>query len=374
MKLLLVSPFTSASGSAIRFWNIAQQFKELGFDVVYIDRNPRGKKPLHRIDGIKYSPSPVLKPFIIDILVSTIYNLFMLVRHLDCSIFYALKPAPNNCFAALIAKLLGKKVVLDIDDLDYEYINSGLKRSVSRFFFMFFPQFFPLITCHTPNLVAYCKNTLHLPEHRLYYLAQGVSQEFLRLSVSVRPPAPQKSIMYVATLGITSDFGDILPMLAQVCAIHKDAAISVVGEGIRRSTFEKAASRLNISAQMSFLGRIPHADLPDIMARHSIGINYMRPTFVNNCRAILKIREYLACGLQVVCNNTGDAGLFGRHAFVEPDLAGMEIRLIELLGKRPTVNLEGRNFIKTNYSWKNIMKDFVAQLVNKGILPDKTII
>jgi glycosyltransferase involved in cell wall biosynthesis len=359
MKILLVSPFTSASGSAIRFWNIAQQFKDQGFDVVYIDRNLRGQKPLYRIDGIRYSPSPVLKPLILDILVSALYNLFMLFRHLDCSVFYALKPAPNNCFAALIAKLIGKRVLLDIDDLDYEYFNPGLKRSFSRLFFIFFPKFFPLITCHTPNLLAYCKNTLHLPEQRLYYLAQGVSQEFLKISVSARPLAPQKAILYVATLGITSDFGDILPMLAQVCATHKDATISVIGEGVRRSTFEETASKLNLSAQMSFLGRIPHADLPAIMARHSIGINYMRPSFVNNCRAILKIREYLACGLQVVCNNIGDAELFKDYAFVEPDIISLKNRLNDLLEKSSMINYAGRAFIEESFSWKSIMAAFI---------------
>jgi glycosyltransferase involved in cell wall biosynthesis len=360
MKILLVSPFTSASGSAIRFWNIARQLKEQGYTVVYTDRHHRGKQLLHRVDDIVYSPSPVLNSFILDIFISTIFNILLFIRHFDCAIFYALKPAPNNCTAALLAKIFGKKIILDIDDLDYEYFNPGIKRSVSKFFFMFFPKFFSLITCHTPNLLAYCKNTLRLPENRLYYLAQGVSREFLRTALSDKPLVMKKSIVYVATLGITSDFGDLLPLLARVCTVHKDATISVIGDGIRRPAFEAVAAKLGISKQMAFLGRIAHADLPDVIARHSIGINYMRPTFVNNCRAILKIREYLACGLQVVCNNTGDASLFKTHAFVETDLISFEIRLNELLRKEPSINFSGRAFIENSFSWKSIMMSFVG--------------
>lgn len=359
MKILLVSPFTSASGSAIRFWNIAQQFKERGFEVVYIDRHRLGQKPLYHTEGVTYSFSPVLKPFVIDFMISTIFNVFMFLRHINCTIFYALKPAPNNCLAALLAKLLGKKILLDIDDLDYEYIPPGIKKSLSRFFFRFFPKHFPLITCHTPNLLAYCKNELRIPENRLYYLAQGVSREFLKIDLSKKPPVMRKTMVYVATLGITSDFDDLFPMLARLCESHKDAAITVIGDGVRLPAFKARAEKLGLSGQFSFLGRIPHAELPAVMARHSIGLNYMRPSFVNNCRAILKLREYLACGLQVVCNNTGDAGLFNKVAFVEADIVSMENRLNRLLAKVPAVNNEGRLFIETQFSWSAILTDFI---------------
>lgn len=364
MKILLVSPFTSASGSAIRFWNIAQQFRERGWDVIYIDRLERGNRPLYQTDGISYRPSRSIKPLVLDIIYSAVYNIVMLFRNLDAAVFYALKPAPNNCCAAVIAKLLGKKVLLDIDDLDYEYLAPGLKRGVSRFFFRLFPKFFPLVTCHTPNLLAYCKNDLRLPDKRLYYLAQGVSREFLRISVSEKPAPPQKSILYVATLGITSDFDDLLPALARVCAVHRDAKISVIGDGVRRPSFEASAAKLGLSEQIAFLGRVPHAELPDIMARHNIGLNYMRPSFVNNCRAILKIREYLACRLQVVCNNAGDAELFSKFAFVEPDIDRMEKRLLDLLEKGAPINHAGRTFIEESFSWKSIMSEFIGSYGN----------
>jgi len=366
MKILLVSPFTSASGSAIRFWNMAQQFKARGFEVVYVDREKKDSPSLYSVEGITYKPSPSKGPFFIDILFSTFYNIKILFENLDCSVYYALKPAPNNCIAALIAKLLGKKIILDIDDLDYEYLKPGLKQFLSRFFFRFFPMFFPLVTCHTPNLLAYCKKDLHIPENRLYYLAQGVSEEFLRIDVRTRPLPPQKSIVYVATLGITSDFEDLLPVLARVCAVHPDATVSVIGDGIRRPDFEAASAKQGLSGQIKFLGRIPHNQLPEIMARHRIGLNYMRPSFVNNCRAILKIREYLACGMEVVCNKAGDAELFRSYCFVERDIASMEKKLIVLLDSMVETNLKGRIFIETDFSWKTIVDAFLMILKHRN--------
>jgi glycosyltransferase involved in cell wall biosynthesis len=364
MKILLASPFTSTSGSAIRFWNIAAQFKRRGFSVVYTDRNVPGAGPLYRVAGIDYLPSRTHLPFVLDILFSTVYTIVLLFRHLDCRIFYALKPAPNNCCAALLAGLLGKTIILDIDDLDYEYLKPGLKRTLAKFFFELFPRFFPVITCHTPALMAFCRERLHIPESRLYYLAQGVSDEFLRLpEKEATPEAPgPTSIIYVATLGITSDFDDLLPLLARVLAAFETATVTVVGDGVRRGQFERQVRERGLRQRIRFTGQVPHAELPAIMRRHRIGLNYMRKSTVNDCRAILKIREYLACGLQVVCNDCGDAGLFSAHACVEPDLAAMEQRLTQLLSNPGDVNAGGRRFIGENYTWETIVDGFLRHL------------
>ncbi len=361
------------SGSAIRFWNIAAQFRVHGFEVVYTDRNARVTGPLYQVDGIDYRPGRTFSPLVMDILFSMIFTVILLLRNRDCRVFYALKPAPNNCCAALLARLFGRKIMLDIDDLDYEYLKPGAKRTIAEFFFRFFPRFFPVITCHTPALMNYCKDRLKIPESRLYYLAQGVSDEFLGVhtgaGVSREGGAP--SIIYVATLGITSDFDDLLPMLARVLAGSEATTMTVVGDGVRRSQFEAKVRELGLSRRILFTGRIQHADLPALLTRHHIGLNYMRKTFVNDCRAILKIREYLACGLRVVCNDCGDAGLFSNHAFVEPDLDHMERRLAALLSEPWKENIRGRRFIEERFSWNTIVADFLRDLHRNKFIPSE---
>jgi hypothetical protein len=51
----------------------------------------------------------------------------------------------------------------------------------------------------------------------------------------------------------------------------------------------------------------------------------------------------------------------------------METRLMELLSKEPVVNMEGRCFIETNFSWKIIIADFISYLISKGILKEKVV-
>lgn len=358
MKILLVSPFTSYSGSAVRFWNIAIQLSKQGHSVVYVERKPAGAKPFLNDPDVRYYCSPTFRNLYFDILFSTAYNLFILLKNLDCTVYYALKPAPNNCIPALAAKLFGKRIFLDIDDLDYGYLPQGFRRNLAYYFFSFFPRFFEIITCHTDKLKEFIITKLKIKPDKIYFLAQGISQEFLSIDIDVVERIP-RSIVYAATLGITSDFGDLIPTLANICKKYPDTTISIIGDGVRKKEFETAIEKQGFLINCTLWGRVPHNELPELIARHWIGINYMRPSLTNDCRAILKIREYLACGLQVVCNNVGDVGKFKEHIFIEGTCKGIEQRLVALLGKDNHTNQKGNSYIIDNYKWDGIIANFL---------------
>jgi glycosyltransferase involved in cell wall biosynthesis len=366
VKFLLVSPFTSISGSAVRFWNIAQSLQRAGHDVVYVERRPKNAPPA-QLEGVQYLSTPTFMNLVFDIIVSLIFNICVLIRHHDCDVFYALKPAPNNCIPAMLARLFGATIILDIDDLDFGYLDEGIMRNISSFFYHQFPRRFALVTCHTEKLRLYIIQRIGIPEYRTYFLTQCVSDIFLARSPSQRPATIGKSIVYLATLGITSDFDDILPMFVHLCKKHKDLSIKILGDGVRRPYFEKLVESLEIGFNVHFLGRIDHKLIPVVIAHNWIGLNYMRPTITNNCRAILKLREYLAAGLQVVCNDAGDAYIFKNHVYVEPTIEAMETRTMELLDKGMSVNYEGRRFIEDYFRWDKSITALLERI--RGVVP-----
>ncbi len=361
MKFLLISPFTNASGSAIRFWNIALALQKKGHQVVYIDRKSSDCSQLFFSDSIKYHTCPSSGIQGIDIFCSLLFNFIILLKNLDASVVYALKPAPNNCIPALFAKLLGKKVLLDVDDLDYAYL-SGWKNHLFRIMFDFFSRRFAVVTYHTPNLKRYLHEKAGVPECKLYYLAQGVSMSFLDVDLDHLNPI-KKSVIYVATLGITSDFGDLIPGLAIICKNHPDMTMDIVGDGCRKKEFEGLIADQGLENQIHFAGKIDHDRLPHFISRHQIGINYMRSLEVNRCRAILKIREYLACGLTVVCNDVGDVELFKEHIFIETEIESLFIRLDNLLYSPLEKNYAGRKMIEEKYAWEDIIEAFDTQCI-----------
>ncbi|MCX7727298.1 MAG: hypothetical protein N2053_10675, partial [Chitinispirillaceae bacterium] len=169
MKFILVSPFTNASGSSIRFWNIAETLAKRGHQVVFTERLAKGDYKLYWSKNVKYYGCPSCGILILDIFFSLMFYLFILLRHFNCKVYYALKPAPNNCIPAFIAALFGKKIILDIDDLDYAYLNKNLIRKIGEIYFNLLSKFFPLVTYHTPQLKRYLLEKVNLKEERLYY-------------------------------------------------------------------------------------------------------------------------------------------------------------------------------------------------------------
>jgi glycosyltransferase involved in cell wall biosynthesis len=173
----------------------------------------------------------------------------------------------------------------------------------------------------------------------------------------------QRSIIYVATLGITSDFEDCIPMLVSICKDHPNTTVHIVGDGVQRKKFESQIVAMKLEKQIIFTGRMKHEKLPDFVAGHQIGINYMRKSPANDCRAILKVREYLACGLQVVCINCGDVELFRDVAHIETGIEGMEKRIRTLLKSPFKVNAKGVALMEEQYRWNLIMSEFIEKML-----------
>jgi glycosyltransferase involved in cell wall biosynthesis len=339
---------------------MALEFERHGYEVVYVDRKAKGSSALFASQKIRYYSCPATSSLITDILLSTLFNSIIFFRHIQCSVYYQLKPAPNNSIVAFFAWITGKRLLLDIDDLDYAYFPSGLKHTIYKEIFDRVTKKFPLITYHTPNLKRYIVDNLRVDSSKTLYLAQGVTDTFLAIDISAINKIP-KSIIYVATLGITSDLEEVIPLLIEVCKKVPDACVHIVGDGERKKTFEASIESCGLTKQIIFTGRKKHEELPSFIAQHQIGINYMKKTAANECRAILKIREYLACGLQVVCNPTGDTELFSDVLQVETDLISMQKRIVTLLNEPYQVNEKGIALMKHAYNWKVIMDQLVKK-------------
>jgi hypothetical protein len=131
----------STAGSVVRFWNIALQLQNNGHTVVYVERRANGMMPQFSDARIRYYSSPTYSNLYADLIASLLFNVVILLRHCNCSVYYALKPAPNNGIPALIAKCMGKRILLDIDDLDYGYFDRGMSRIMSYVFSGIYPAF-----------------------------------------------------------------------------------------------------------------------------------------------------------------------------------------------------------------------------------------
>jgi glycosyltransferase involved in cell wall biosynthesis len=237
-------------------------------------------------------------------------------------------------------------------------------------FFRLFPRHFDVITTHNHYLRDFIIDELQISPEKIYFLPQGIeTRKFLKaqpdhgyrekLGIKVN----DKVIVYGASLGITSDFQHVLPMLVDFLRSSDDAKILVIGDGVRRQAVVNEVKAQGLQERIIFAGYIPHSDMPGVLKLAKVGINYMTPTKANQCRASIKVREYLAVGLSVVCNTVGEAELFKEYvtlcSTIEEFPAAMRQALIrqDLDGSR-----RGQDFVKKTFSWPLLVEDFVEYL------------
>jgi hypothetical protein len=120
VKILMLNALTERSGSGVRFWSICQELALRGYSLFFLERSI-GKNGRRGKSELKYRSTVDTGTLWVDILRATLLNLYQGFVFRPHWIF-ALKPMPNTCLPALFLKYIFKgKIILDIDDLDFEY-------------------------------------------------------------------------------------------------------------------------------------------------------------------------------------------------------------------------------------------------------------
>jgi len=280
---------------------------------------------------------------------------------------YALKPLPNSVLPARTAARGGARIVLDVDDLDFEYYPPGLQRRLVRSWFRRWPRRFDAVSYHAAPLRDYLEGEAGVAPERLRRIPQGVD-----LDVFAAPPAPlppaiadftgrRATFVYMASLGITSDFGDVLPALGRILARHPDWGLLVLGHGVRLAEYREQAAVLG--DRIHFAGYVDHAAVPAILRACRSGFHYLRPAGANRYRAVMKIREYLAAGLPVVANPSADAGDFAAYVALADDEPGWERALAAAVaGEAAARTAAGRQFVAETLAWPRLAPDILDVL------------
>jgi glycosyltransferase involved in cell wall biosynthesis len=355
-RSLFLCSLTGDSGSSIRFWNMACAIAGPDREITFLERKPAGvagKSHPH----VVYETSGESRFLPVSIANSLRAGL-RLVRSKRWDSVYALKPMPNVVLPALLARRRGGRIVLDVDDLDFEYYPRGLIRAMVRFCFRNFPRRFDTVTYHVEALRDFLREQAHVPESLLRNIPQGVDiRTFQDLGGEVPERIVQfkskyRVIVYMASLGITSDFEDIIPTVADLLHRHPDWGLLVIGHGVRLDLYRRRMASHGIGERILFSGYLPHRTIPAVLSGCLAGLHYLRPAGANRYRAIMKIREYLAVALPVVANDSGDCREFRPYLQLVQEPAGMLPALERVAAGDGRHQAEaGRRFVEENLDW-----------------------
>jgi phosphatidylinositol alpha-1,6-mannosyltransferase len=338
MRILLLSAVEHQSGSALRFRGLAGALVRRGHDVFLLEPVPPDSRP-ETPPGVTRLPCPRLpvRPEAQAPLWTG--HGAAAVRRVRPDVCWTLKALPNVSLPAALARRLGARIAVDLDDLDYGYYEPGPVRTIVKRFFDRAAETADDVTVHTEPMreLAAAVRPMGKPP---VFVEQGV--EIARFAGGSGraedreriAPGAKQVLLYAGHLGPASDLGYLLPELGSVARDRPDARLVVVGDGRDRGHLEALAARTLPPGWATFVGTVPHADVPRYYAGADIALNPLEDNEANRYRASIKLREALAAGLPVVASRTPDAERFaewirlperhGSAGFVEALLEEME--------------------------------------------------
>lgn len=116
-----------------------------------------------------------------------------------------------------------------------------------------------------------------------------------------------------------------------------DVRLTVVGAGSCRSPLEQSCSELGLEERVVFTGRVPHDEVPFLLARADVCVDPAPCNELNHRSTMIKIAEYMAAGKPIVAfdlretrRTAGDAALYAPCG----DIDGFAARIAEIAASR----------------------------------------
>lgn len=149
-----------------------------------------------------------------------------------------------------------------------------------------------------------------------------------------------------------------------------DIRLLIAGRGPAEHELRQLALSLGIDESVHFLGFVPYPDLPNILAQADIGVATSRRDAFRQYASPLKIVEYMAAGLPVICSGGGEAEQMieesraGTNITFEPEAFAEAVRsLYTTPGLMPGARESAVNYARGR-SWEQ-MGTLMAQLVSR---------
>ena len=355
MKILILSSLSKKTGCWLRAGYLANGLAGEDVDVKLVN------------------PLPAL-PCFFDMILAIPVNLIR-VLCTRCDVVIGLKPFPNVTIPLLLAKLMGRLTVVDIDDLDYGY-RTGMLRNVVRISQGALAKYAHVATYHNEKLRVILEDEFNIPQGRIYRLKQGVDFQLFDKDTSERGQAvriltakyglvDRKVMLYTAHLNAACDLGIILEALAEVVREEPEVLLLVIGGGERLEEFTKQSVELGVADYVVFTGHQKNTDTVTHLMLGDIALLYYADIEVNEYRCSMKLREYLAMGKTVVCNSAGELTQFDKVTIQASDDTADAFSASMLYALRndcSTLADLGYEYARREFDWNVIGAQFVAYL------------
>ncbi len=369
-----------------RVWNEAVALKNANYSVTVLSPKDKGFEEGYEFrDGIHIYRHPIPKggesalgyawEYGCALFWEVLYSWWIYLRR-GFGVIQGCNPPDDIVFVASMFKLFGVKFIFDHHDVNPELYFAKYQRK---------DLFYRVLIWLEKVTFRFCDVAIATNEsYKQIALTRGGMQEddvfVVRNGPDPRvfkPLAPnpvhkhgkQFLVGYVGNMG-TQDGLDIL--LDAALELKKqgrdDVHFTCVGGGSELPNLRKLTVEKNLSDIVTFTGRIPDAELLEILSTADICVNPDRPCAMNSMSTMIKIMEYMALGKPIV-QFEGVEGRFSAqssslYSSGEGNIAEKFAEKIAWLLDRPEerkrMGESGRKRVEEQLAWEHSIPNLLA--------------
>jgi len=347
----------SAYSTNLRAAALVRLLAAAGYDVVV--SRPRGK------------------PGSISELVRTLIPNCWLALTCRADLAVGFKPHLNVTLPLLICRLRGIPTWIDVDDLDHAYRDGVLGRFV-EITQRPFPQLFRIVSYHNARLKDYLLTRMRCRPEQLLRIEQGVDYRTFNTAGGPIPKtfdvAGKRVAIYTAHLNVASDLEPVLAAWRDVVAQLPDAFLLVVGGGPLLDAYRRKVAAMGLAGHVGFTGEVAHRDVPAYVALGHAALLYFSPRLVSEYRCSLKLREYFASGLRVVCNDVGELKEFAHLTYQSgSDPALFSATIVRVLtGHSDGRERAARDYAASRLDWRAIVAAAEPEIAKRAFPKERS--
>lgn len=214
-------------------------------------------------------------------------------------------------------------------------------------------------------ITSVLKHSYEFPMDKTSILQNGVDVSLFHDQLSFSELSKNKGDFILGFVGAMTEWVELRPLFeAAKNLFNKGYPIRsvIIGQGLKSPEFQDEAQSIGISDRINFMGWVATEDLPKQIALMDVCLICRKDTPDSQNSFPLKLLEYMACGKPVISVRLkGVVEAVQDRVLYANDSEELEQRIIELYNdpdKRERLGREGMKFVRENFSWDRICKDF----------------
>jgi glycosyltransferase involved in cell wall biosynthesis len=368
-----------------RVWKEARSLREAGYEVVTLCPKGEGfRKGYEFLDGVHIYRHPATKEgnswsgyvweYAVALLWEFLYSWWIYLRH-GFHVIQGCNPPDDIFLIALPFKMFGVKYIFDHHDVNPELYYSKYGRK--DFFYKtqlwlekttFRCSDVVISTNNSYREIAITRGSIHPDD--LFVVRNGVDPKKFKAV----PPTPALKmgkpylVGYVGIMSTQEGLDILINVAARLKSMgRRDIHFTCIGGGPGLASLLQLTAEKQVEDMITFTGRIPDAELLDILSTADVCVNPDKPCQMNSMSTMIKIMEYMALGKPIVQFegvegrvSAQDASLYSDGVDHVADFGDKILWLIDHPEERARMGEFGRRRIEKELAWEYSIEKLLA--------------